>query len=125
MSDIMVEIEQQLPKSVPVTFIIPDRSNARQRVQKYLSFLKYIPLPARKIIIALTLVNGIIWAVTGVVLHYHPALVSSAVLAYTFGLRHALDADHIAAIDLTTRRLVAEGKQPATVGLWFSLGHST
>ena len=45
--------------------------------------------------------------------------------AYTLGLRHAFDADHIAAIDNTTRKLMAEGKRPLSVGFWFSLGHST
>src|SRR6202140_3532238 len=48
-----------------------------------------------------------------------------AVTAYTLGLRHAFDADHISAIDNTTRKLMAEGKRPLTVGFWFSLGHST
>ena len=47
------------------------------------------------------------------------------VTAYTLGLRHALDADHIAAIDNTTRKLMAERKRPLSVGFWFSLGHST
>jgi high-affinity nickel-transport protein len=47
------------------------------------------------------------------------------VTAYTLGMRHAFDADHIAAIDNTTRKLMAEGKRPVTVGFWFSLGHST
>ncbi|WP_375431869.1 HoxN/HupN/NixA family nickel/cobalt transporter [uncultured Friedmanniella sp.] len=45
--------------------------------------------------------------------------------AYTLGMRHAFDADHIAAIDNTTRSLMAEGKRPVSVGFWFSLGHST
>ena len=45
--------------------------------------------------------------------------------AYTFGLRHAFDADHIAAIDNTTRKLLQEGKRPLGVGFFFSLGHST
>ena len=45
--------------------------------------------------------------------------------AYTLGMRHAFDADHIAAIDNTTRKLMAEGKRPVTVGFWFSLGHSS
>ncbi|HET7174276.1 MAG TPA: HoxN/HupN/NixA family nickel/cobalt transporter [Nocardioidaceae bacterium] len=45
--------------------------------------------------------------------------------AYTLGLRHAFDADHIAAIDNTTRKLMSEGKRPVTVGFWFSLGHSS
>src|SRR6195256_363296 len=45
--------------------------------------------------------------------------------AYTFGLRHAVDADHIAAIDNTTRKLMQDGQRPVGVGLFFSLGHST
>ncbi|GAB90296.1 HoxN/HupN/NixA family nickel/cobalt transporter [Gordonia rhizosphera] len=45
--------------------------------------------------------------------------------AYTLGMRHAFDADHISAIDNTTRKLMGEGKRPLTVGFWFSLGHST
>src|SRR3954451_22656627 len=45
--------------------------------------------------------------------------------AYTLGLRHAFDADHIGAIDNTTRKLMAEGQRPLSVGFWFSLGHST
>src|SRR3954462_488174 len=47
------------------------------------------------------------------------------VTAYTLGLRHAFDADHIAAIDNTTRKLMAEGRRPLSVGFWFSLGHSS
>jgi high-affinity nickel-transport protein len=47
------------------------------------------------------------------------------VTAYTLGLRHAFDADHIAAIDNTTRKLMSEGKRPLSAGFWFSLGHST
>jgi high-affinity nickel-transport protein len=45
--------------------------------------------------------------------------------AYTLGLRHAFDADHVSAIDTTTRKLMAEGKRPLSLGLFFSLGHST
>jgi high-affinity nickel-transport protein len=47
------------------------------------------------------------------------------VTAYTLGMRHAFDADHISAIDSTTRTLMSEGKRPLSVGFWFSLGHST
>jgi high-affinity nickel-transport protein len=47
------------------------------------------------------------------------------VTAYTFGLRHAFDADHIAAIDNTTRKLMADGSKPKSVGFWFAMGHST
>ncbi|MBU9276597.1 HoxN/HupN/NixA family nickel/cobalt transporter [Burkholderia gladioli] len=64
-----------------------------------------------------------IWAL--VVLHDHPLLLGTAALAYGFGLRHAVDADHIAAIDTVTRKLMQDGKRPFSVGLFFSLGHST
>ncbi|MGB8388224.1 HoxN/HupN/NixA family nickel/cobalt transporter [Mycobacterium sp.] len=46
------------------------------------------------------------------------------ITAYTFGLRHAFDADHIAAIDNTTRKLTADGAKPKSVGFWFAIGHS-
>lgn len=51
--------------------------------------------------------------------------VGIGVTAYTLGMRHAFDADHIAAIDNTTRKLMTEGKRPLSVGFWFSLGHSS
>jgi high-affinity nickel-transport protein len=54
-----------------------------------------------------------------------PVLVGLGTLAYTFGLRHAFDADHIAAIDNTTRKLRQQGQRPLGVGFFFSLGHST
>lgn len=47
------------------------------------------------------------------------------VTAYTFGLRHALDADHIAAIDNTTRKLMCDGNKPKAVGFYFAMGHSS
>ncbi|KQO69185.1 HoxN/HupN/NixA family nickel/cobalt transporter [Methylobacterium sp. Leaf89] len=53
------------------------------------------------------------------------ALLSTAVLAYVLGLRHAVDPDHIAAIDNVTRKLMQAGERPVAVGLWFALGHST
>lgn len=62
--------------------------------------------------------------VIGIILHFHAALISTAALSYTLGLRHALDADHISGIDLMTRRLIASGQRPVTVGTFFSLGHS-
>jgi nickel/cobalt transporter (NiCoT) family protein len=58
-------------------------------------------------------------------LHDFPVLLGTALLAYTFGLRHAVDADHIAAIDNVTRKLMQEGQRPVAVGFFFSLGHST
>ena len=55
----------------------------------------------------------------------YPILLPTAFLAYTFGLRHAVDADHIAAIDNSTRKLMQDGQRPVGVGFFFSLGHST
>jgi nickel/cobalt transporter (NiCoT) family protein len=55
----------------------------------------------------------------------HPLLMGTAFLAYGLGLRHAVDADHIAAIDNVTRKLMQAGQRPLSVGLYFSLGHST
>jgi high-affinity nickel-transport protein len=51
-------------------------------------------------------------------------MLGTALLAYSFGLRHAVDADHIAAIDNVTRKLMQDGKRPVGVGFWFSVGHS-
>jgi len=52
-------------------------------------------------------------------------LAGLGLICYVFGLRHGTDADHIAAIDNTTRKLIQQGKRPCTVGMWFSIGHST
>src|ERR1700710_1123079 len=56
---------------------------------------------------------------------HYPLLMGTSFLAYSFGLRHAVDADHIAAIDNVTRKLMQEGKRPVAAGFYFSLGHST
>jgi nickel/cobalt transporter (NiCoT) family protein len=64
-----------------------------------------------------------IWALIS--FRHFPLLLGTSLLAYSFGLRHAVDADHIAAIDNVTRKLMNEGKRPVAVGLFFSLGHST
>jgi high-affinity nickel-transport protein len=57
--------------------------------------------------------------------HYKGLGIGVAGLAYSLGLRHAFDADHISAIDNTTRKLMNEGQRPLSIGFWFSLGHST
>src|ERR1700728_5022808 len=57
--------------------------------------------------------------------HYKGLGIGVAVLAYTLGLRHAFDADHISAIDNTTRKLMADGQRPLSIGFFFSLGHSS
>ena len=110
-------------------------------------YLSALPYASLEIIILVALVNILVWIIVAVVLRFYPHLSASSILAYSLGLRHALDADHISAIDLTTRRLLAvergdsdqyesvkdgsaevRAKKPkpvVTVGMWFSLGHST
>ncbi len=73
----------------------------------------------------LLVVNAAAWLWAGLAFHRFPLLLGTALLAYSFGLRHAVDADHIAAIDNVTRKLMQEGKRPVAVGFLFSLGHST
>jgi high-affinity nickel-transport protein len=80
-------------------------------------------------VVALNVVGWVLLAVA-VGGHYHITNTEifgfgTGALAYTLGMRHAFDADHIAAIDNTTRKLVNEGKRPLSVGFFFSLGHST
>ena len=69
--------------------------------------------------------NAAAWLWAIVAFRHYPLLLGTALLAYSFGLRHAVDADHIAAIDNVTRKLMQEGKRPVGVGFMFSLGHST
>ncbi|PRZ53321.1 HoxN/HupN/NixA family high-affinity nickel-transporter [Paraburkholderia fungorum] len=69
--------------------------------------------------------NVLAWTWAVVAFRNHPLLLGTALLAYGFGLRHAVDADHIAAIDNVTRKLMQEKKRPVAVGFFFSLGHST
>ena len=68
--------------------------------------------------------NAAVWTWAFVTLSAHPTLLGTALLAYVLGLRHAVDADHIAAIDNVVRKLMQEGKRPISAGLFFSLGHS-
>jgi len=65
------------------------------------------------------------WAWAFTAFKGHPALLGAALLAWVFGLRHAVDADHIAAIDNVVRKLIQDGRPADKAGLWFSLGHST
>src|SRR6202521_767018 len=65
------------------------------------------------------------WGLLFAVASGQPTILALGGLAYTFGLRHAFDADHISAIDNTTRKLLQDGRKPVGVGFFFSLGHST
>jgi high-affinity nickel-transport protein len=85
-------------------------------------------MPRRKVlaIYALLIAGNIAaWLAALFEFHNRPELFGIAFLAYSFGLRHAFDADHIAAIDNVTRKLMQEGRRPITAGFYFSLGHST
>jgi high-affinity nickel-transport protein len=68
--------------------------------------------------------NVAVWTWAVIALADRPTLLGTAFLAYVLGFRHAVDADHIAAIDNVVRKLMQEGKRPVSVGLFFSLGHS-
>jgi high-affinity nickel-transport protein len=73
----------------------------------------------------LAVINLGAWLWALLAFRHAPVLLGTAFLAYSFGLRHAVDADHIAAIDNVTRKLMQEGKRPVGVGFMFSMGHST
>lgn len=73
----------------------------------------------------LAVANAAAWLWAWTAYADRPALLGTAFLAYMFGLRHAFDADHIAAIDSVVRKLMQEGRAPCSAGLFFSLGHST
>jgi len=68
--------------------------------------------------------NVLVWTWAVIALAGRPTLIGTAFLAYVLGVRHAVDADHIAAIDNVVRKLMQEGKRPVSVGFFFSLGHS-
>jgi high-affinity nickel-transport protein len=75
--------------------------------------------------LALIAANLLVWAWALLVFSSNAVLLATALLAYGFGLRHAVDADHIAAIDNVTRKMMQEGQRPVAVGFFFALGHST
>ncbi len=88
----------------------------------------HIPVSVRSRVVftfaIIFMVTAVVWIWAFYEFSGHPVLLGSAFLAYTLGLRHAVDADHIAAIDNVTRKLIQEGKRPVNVGFFFSLGHS-
>src|SRR5579864_5224677 len=73
----------------------------------------------------LIVINIFVWIISLSLFGHSVFLLGLAITAYTFGLRHAVDADHISAIDNVTRKLMQEKKHPIAVGFFFSLGHST
>ena len=75
--------------------------------------------------VVLIIINALAWIWALAAFRDYPVLLGTASLAYTFGLRHGVDPDHIAAIDNVTRKLMQEGKRPIFAGFFFALGHST
>lgn len=73
---------------------------------------------------AILAITAIAFVIGGTLAAKYEVFAGLAALAYVFGLRHGFDADHIAAIDNVTRKLMQQGKRPLTVGTWFSIGHS-
>ncbi|NWD56971.1 HoxN/HupN/NixA family nickel/cobalt transporter [Pseudomonas veronii] len=97
-------------------------------LSKWLNVIRNANPETRKKLISTYLllisINVSAWSWATIAFHDHPVLLGTALLAYGFGLRHAVDADHIAAIDNVTRKLMQEGQRPAMVGFFFSMGHS-
>ena len=77
------------------------------------------------IYVFLITINILVWVLALIAFHQYPLLLGTSLIAYSFGLRHAVDADHIAAVDNVTRKLMQDNKRPVAVGFFFSLGHST
>jgi high-affinity nickel-transport protein len=112
-------------------------AGARQRRRDLRAFWGSLDSGQRRTLLMMVVVVGGLHVIGFVTLfalvapsHYHLGATGTftigiGVTAYTLGMRHAFDADHISAIDNTTRKLMSEGKRPLSVGFWFSLGHST
>ncbi|MEJ2410187.1 MAG: HoxN/HupN/NixA family nickel/cobalt transporter, partial [Novosphingobium sp.] len=92
----------------------PQSTGARSRLRRRITV----------ILAALVLANAGVWAWAFSLFHAQPVMLGTALLAWGLGLRHAVDADHIAAIDNVTRKMMQDGKRPISVGLWFAIGHS-
>lgn len=80
---------------------------------------------AALLVAALLAANLLAWIWAWQLFAQSPALMAASLLAWCYGLRHAVDADHIAAIDNVTRKMMQQGKRPFGIGAWFSLGHSS
>ncbi|POT58596.1 HoxN/HupN/NixA family nickel/cobalt transporter [Citrobacter amalonaticus] len=81
--------------------------------------------PTQTLLLCLIIINLLSWCWAFIAFKDNTFLMGMAILAYSFGLRHAVDADHIVAIDNVTRKLMQQGQRPIAVGTFFSLGHST
>ena len=113
-----------------MTAVVTDPPGALARLRQRLSPPERRALAGMFAVIIGLHVLGFFLLIAASTGHYHLDAkatfgIGTGVLAYTLGLRHAFDADHISAIDNTTRKLMAEGKRPLGVGFFFSLGHSS
>jgi high-affinity nickel-transport protein len=119
--------------SVSAQSTVPDSVRGRFGILSYLAQVARDFTPRERAraglmfvtIAALHIVGFAVFILLVVPSHYKGLGIGVAGLAYSLGLRHAFDADHISAIDNTTRKLMNEGKRPLSIGFWFSLGHST
>lgn len=105
------------------TIVVPKQAGTAARpetVQERKPFRRR----ATGIFAALIAANLILWLWAFLIFAGHPMMLGTALLAWSLGLRHAVDADHIAAIDNVTRKLMQDGQRPLTVGFWFAVGHS-
>jgi high-affinity nickel-transport protein len=112
------------------TLAAAGRKNRNQGMRNWIGSIMRESCPALRRKIGamsgfLVVANIVLWLAAMIVFRNYPVLIGTCFLAYGFGLRHAVDADHIAAIDNATRKLMQQGKQPVGVGFYFSLGHST
>ena len=115
----------------PTLTVSPVRAGRVARLRAALTRREWASIGAMGGFVVLLHVLG--WGVLGGIVAPHQYQVGPhqvfgiglGLTAYTLGMRHAFDADHIAAIDNTTRKLMADGKRPLSVGFWFSLGHSS
>ncbi|KNC97996.1 Ni2+-Co2+ transporter (NiCoT) family transition metal uptake transporter [Spizellomyces punctatus DAOM BR117] len=104
----------------------------KDQKSRFHALFRVLPRPvvrkATFIIVALAVANALIWVAAFICYRPYPTAQATLLLAWTLGLRHAVDADHIAAIDNVTRKLSQDDNgrtYPCTVGFWFALGHST
>ncbi|MEU6357707.1 HoxN/HupN/NixA family nickel/cobalt transporter [Streptomyces sp. NPDC047072] len=116
------------PPLLPAT--APARGSVWRRVQGSMTRQEWIRAGGMAAVVVALHVIGWVTLVVIVAPHHYSVGEKSfgigiGVTAYTLGMRHAFDADHIAAIDNTTRKLMGEGQRPLSVGFWFSLGHSS
>ncbi|MET8076792.1 HoxN/HupN/NixA family nickel/cobalt transporter [Streptomyces sp. NPDC005303] len=124
----MTATPDSAPPLLPAT--VPARGSVWHRVRGSMTRQEWVRAGGMAAVVVALHVIGWVTLVAIVAPHHYSVGEKSfgigiGVTAYTLGMRHAFDADHIAAIDNTTRKLMGEGQRPLSVGFWFSLGHSS